>query len=317
MPRNRGITSLIASALAATTAGVALPAAPAAAVVKNTRVVVNLLTGDDDLRGGNDNLNVTLRFRTRVPHTRLNVNQGRAWGNQTWQQVILENDPHVPEFTAEDITGVELTTTSGGGVGGDNWNLDRAVVSFEEEHWDGRLAVRALYRESGAPLFRFTGERRTHLVRVDRVLDGGFEGQRSRTVAAPWHVEGPDAKGIDIGRNLSRAGNNNAFVSSSTRGQWNALSQQVPLKPNTDYVLRGFLRSTRGVDTAFFGVRLPGVWPPRERQWGPSPEGAYQQLEVRFNSGAHTTGAVFAGFWSVGTYEWLQIDDVSLMQTSF
>ena len=46
---------------------------------------------------------------------------------------------------------MRLTTTSGGGIGGDNWNLDALTVQDER---NGLV----LYARSGSPLKRFTGE---------------------------------------------------------------------------------------------------------------------------------------------------------------
>ncbi len=79
--------------------------------------------------------------------------------------------------------------------------------------------------------------------------------------------------------------------------------------------MTGFFRTSPEVNTAFFGVRLPGVWPPKEQQFGPIPGGAYQQIRVRFNSENNTSVTLFAGFWGLGTPSVMQIDDVAVLSS--
>lgn len=302
------LPALVASALV-------IGAGTANAVVVNTRVLVWLQTGGDDLRGGNDNLNMTLNFRVRSPFTKHNVNESQNWGNNSWHLVTIENPAGTPEFTKDDIANLELTTTFTGGWWGDNWNLDTLRITFEETHHDGRIVLTDLYRESGLPLFRFTFTNFKFIARRDLLLDGSFEAQQSRTLTQPWAPEGVDPKGVDIGLGFGclGCGNNNAFIASSVNGNWNAIWQTVPLKPNRNYRLRGSLRTTPGVNTLFFGVRLPGVWQPIELHLGPIAN--YQVVDVIFPSGDHTAGTVFVGFWGVGTPEFVQVDQVSLLET--
>ncbi|GAA2907774.1 hypothetical protein GCM10010517_74210 [Streptosporangium fragile] len=144
------------------------------------------------------------------------------------------------------------------------------------------------------------------------VRDGGFESQTSRAVSAPWGTEGPDVKGVDINLGFAHTGRNNAFIVSAGR-EWNAIVQQIPVRRNTNYLLRGFIRTSGNINTAFFGVRLPGMWPPVEEHFGPSPAGAYQQIDKPFNSLDNDTVTVFAGFWGVGSEGWIQIDNVSVL----
>lgn len=83
-------------------------------------------TGGDDLRGGNDNLNVTVRFRDGRSQTFNNVNGGLRWADNTDSEVSLDLDHAV---MPADIVEVRLQTTFSGGMGGDNWNMDSVVVS--------------------------------------------------------------------------------------------------------------------------------------------------------------------------------------------
>jgi hypothetical protein len=78
-------------------------------------------------------------------------------------------------------------------------------------------------------------------------------------------------------------------------------------------MLRGFLRTSGNVNTAFFGVR-PGTSPvPQdERQVGPSPENAYQEVDIPFNSGSNSIMTAFVGFWGLGSDGWIQIDSITV-----
>ncbi len=115
-------------------------------------IVLEFVTGGDDLRGGNDNAHVVVLLRSGTPLRFDNVNEGRRWGNNT-RTVVRWPLPAKLEFA--DILGVRLETTVSGGGGGDNWNLDRLTVS-------ARIggATKRLFDQVGGPLFRFTGDRR-------------------------------------------------------------------------------------------------------------------------------------------------------------
>ncbi|NKI33834.1 hypothetical protein HFP89_01480 [Wenzhouxiangella sp. XN79A] len=121
-------------------------------------LLIEFHTGGDDLRGGNDNVNVTIFLRGSAPQTMANVNRGRRWiGNYT-QTVRI---PLRRRVRIEDIESVRIDTTFGGGIGGDNWNLDQMRIIAE----DG-AAQHQLFDRTGTPLMRFTGERKTYLARL-------------------------------------------------------------------------------------------------------------------------------------------------------
>ena len=118
----------------------------------DNELILQFVTGGDDLRGGNDNVNLLLLLQSGTPLRFDNVNGGKRWPNRSTQTVNL---PLPDTIRFEDIRGVRLETTFGGGLGGDNWNLDRLAVSVRigGVNWE-------LLDEAGAPLFRFTGDRR-------------------------------------------------------------------------------------------------------------------------------------------------------------
>jgi hypothetical protein len=128
------------------------PRRPPEIVQAARELVLRLRTGGDDLRGGNDNLHLhvllasgrTLRFE--------NVNNARRWINNSSHTVSV---PLPPDASPADIRGVRLETTFGGGIGGDNWNLDKIEAWTRDEAGD---EIR--FTRTGAPLFRFTGQQR-------------------------------------------------------------------------------------------------------------------------------------------------------------
>lgn len=115
-------------------------------------LLLSFETGGDDLRGGNDNLIVHVLTRSGRTLRFDNVNQGRRWINNNYQDVPL---PLPDDVRVADIRGVRLETTFRGGFDGDNWNLDELTVNAIE---DG--VRRELFFDEGAPLFRFTGDER-------------------------------------------------------------------------------------------------------------------------------------------------------------
>ena len=118
---------------------------------------LEFITGGDDLRGGNDNLNVTIHYADGRTQVVENVNAGHRWGNNSTHNVMVNL---LRPVAPTEIKGLTLGTTFGGGIGGDNWNLQRlAVISEESDNSHIRM-----YDRSGNPLKRFTGSDKTMLV---------------------------------------------------------------------------------------------------------------------------------------------------------
>jgi hypothetical protein len=83
-------------------------------------------TGNDDLRGGShpgDNCDVTVVLASGPPITLTNVNGGHNWVNWTDNTVAIP----LPSsgLKGGDVKSVQLHTGFGGGIGGDNWNVNR------------------------------------------------------------------------------------------------------------------------------------------------------------------------------------------------
>ncbi|MCP5538133.1 MAG: hypothetical protein H7A51_18115 [Akkermansiaceae bacterium] len=114
-------------------------------------LVVEFCTGEDDLRGGRDNVNMTLHLRNGTRMTMPNVNCGARWlsNYDEFAQVRL-----LSPVRKVDIAAIEFTTTFGGGIGGDNWDTDRIVV------WNNLGATRRMIVQHSGK-FRFTGDRKS------------------------------------------------------------------------------------------------------------------------------------------------------------
>ncbi|CCH35438.1 hypothetical protein ABZ816_12615 [Actinosynnema sp. NPDC047251] len=147
-------------------------------------------------------------------------------------------------------------------------------------------------------------------VKVYRNLlsDSGFEDQPHRGVSAPWGVEGPDGKGIDIGLGLANTGRSNAFIRTDSRN-WNAVTQQVTLKPFTQYRMRVFLRTTADFPTGYFGARGTTTWL-TERPFGRTD--GYTEYSLDFSTGENPVVTAFLGYVAHGRDAFVQFDDWSI-----
>jgi hypothetical protein len=160
------------------------------------------------------------------------------------------------------------------------------------------------------------------------VTDGGFEDQIVSGVNAPWTLGGT-AGGIDIRIGNARSGGNNAWLRASD-WTWHDLHQTVAVRPNADYLLTFWVRSSN-VTAGYAGVRTTGApvptdgvdfcsgavaasdanTPIEQTTFGTLP--SYQPVTVRFNAGSRSLASVFIGFWGNGSDGWSQVDDVSLV----
>jgi hypothetical protein len=90
-------------------------------------LTATIQTGGDDLRGGSnpaDNASVILTLNNGS-FTVANINQGTHWNNNETHTVNL-NLP--PGTTAGKLTKFDLHTQFGGGLGGDNWNVNKVIL---------------------------------------------------------------------------------------------------------------------------------------------------------------------------------------------
>lgn len=123
---------------------------------KVDELIVRFETGNDDLRGGRDNVNLIFHLRSGKTFRFNNVNGGKRWINGSSQTI---NKPLPVGIRARDISGVTVETTFGGGLGGDNWNLKSLRISSST----GGKTATLFSRDSGRSeyLHRFTGDSKT------------------------------------------------------------------------------------------------------------------------------------------------------------
>ncbi len=127
-----------------------LTPAAAAAVATASSLQLRLRTGGDDLRGGNDNVFAAVQIAgIWRPEVQLN-RAGARWPDNTTNDAVV---PLPAGTRVSDIQAVRLRTTFGGGMGGDNWNMDSLRVE-----WRGPGGAGGLIAEHG--FMRFTGDQR-------------------------------------------------------------------------------------------------------------------------------------------------------------
>ena len=85
-----------------------------------TKISFTFWTSDDDLRGGNDNLNITVLFADGTTQFASNVNHSQNWPNGSTKgtEILLNR-----LVTIDQIRGFTVSDTFSGGSGGDNWNM--------------------------------------------------------------------------------------------------------------------------------------------------------------------------------------------------
>jgi len=115
-------------------------------------LAVEIGTGNDDLRGGNDNVNLFVNMKSGTQVLFDNINRSVRWADNSTNKVTQVPTPG----KIADVAGFRLETTFGGGIGGDNWNLNRFIV-----HGIVSNVANKMVDVSGNPLYRFTGDQKS------------------------------------------------------------------------------------------------------------------------------------------------------------
>ncbi len=119
------------------------------------RIRLTIRTGGDDLRGGDDNAFASIRNSNgSLIDNEFPLNGKSNWANYTVHYVTHELSTPVK---LSDLRRLRIRTTFGGGLSGDNWNIDRISLDYQV----GQGTWQSLYDRSGKPLIRLTGERNT------------------------------------------------------------------------------------------------------------------------------------------------------------
>lgn len=114
---------------------------------------VEFLTGGDDLRGGSDNVNLTVNYTDGTREAFLNVNNGARWVDNSTQTIHIQLNRAIRK---SDIRNFMINATFGSGDGSDDWNLD----GFEVTTGLGGIVIASSFAEPGSYIFRFSGDQR-------------------------------------------------------------------------------------------------------------------------------------------------------------
>src|SRR4029077_9314540 len=99
---------------------------PPAAPGQVTQLILRFQTGSEDLRGGNEKLNINVHFPDGTTQSNLNVNRNERWPDNTANTAAIVLNRAVPPTALRSLT---LTTTFSGGMNGDNWNMNSLTVT--------------------------------------------------------------------------------------------------------------------------------------------------------------------------------------------
>lgn len=114
-------------------------------------IVFELTTGDDDLRGGNDNIDLYIHMKNGGKKIRYCANRKKRWVDHCTENVAIRLDK---PLNRNEISHFAIAATMSGGSGGDNWNLNRAKVYGI----NGANRNITLYNKYAKPLKRFKGD---------------------------------------------------------------------------------------------------------------------------------------------------------------
>ncbi len=153
---------------------------------KAHELIVTFHTGGDDLRGKHDNLNVTINFFDGTSQTVNNINRGYRWIDHYEQTVSIPLSRPVP---CAEIKNMILQTTFGGGIGGDNWNMDGLVVRAFGGNVD-----ELIYNRHNSPLFRFTGDRKRFTASINNTGPAPSR-NKTRELMVEIHTSNDDLRG--------------------------------------------------------------------------------------------------------------------------
>jgi hypothetical protein len=111
-----------------------------------TQLQFTFSTTDDDLRGGNDNLNLIVHYADgSADQVEPNVNHGASWSNGSTRMASVFLD------RASTVKSVTLQTTSDGGINGDNWNMGSVQILGVGVGMHQNLATAGFHRFTGPP----------------------------------------------------------------------------------------------------------------------------------------------------------------------
>lgn len=111
------------------------------------KLVFTFTTAEEDLRGGDANLDITVHFRDGRAQCVTNANAGMRWLQESIHEVIVPLDEPV---RAEDIARVDLKTTFRSGPDGERWSMRSMSLRAEGEGIDAELIAHGYGRFTGS-----------------------------------------------------------------------------------------------------------------------------------------------------------------------
>lgn len=152
---NRTLIPLVAGIVMTLAGNISAQAQSAGDIVD--LVSIEVRTGGDNLRGGNDNADVSV-LRRGGPRITERLNRGnRELKNYTTTVRSIEMPAGV---TFGDLLGITLRGEGfTGGFDGDNWNVDGIHVSVRLQNGTWVTVI----NENASPLLRFTGDNKFYV----------------------------------------------------------------------------------------------------------------------------------------------------------
>ncbi len=151
---------------------------------------LTLHLGADDLRGGGDNLDLRIDLVDGSRRHAPNINAGRRWEGGHWPRAYVQLDPALPR---DSITAVTLTATVGGGLAGDNVDLERVLVEARVDDGLEQVAVGGPARlTASAPSLTIpVGGTSTLVLKID-TGDDDLRGGNDNLTVAVHRTDGTD-----------------------------------------------------------------------------------------------------------------------------
>lgn len=163
-------------------------------------------------------------------------------------------------------------------------------------------------------LIGFSSTSSTSWMRVDdvsvipnRLSDGGFEKTAGPALSAPWLA---DSMSTAV-PSSARTGIRGVHLANTDTG-WHAVNQFAAVRPNTTYVVQGWVRSSAGLSNIHVDIRgsdnsfITGVSPAGSTSW--------QRVSYSFNSGSNTSVLFYAGYLGSASGTFLDADDLSIFE---
>jgi hypothetical protein len=139
------------------------------------------------------------------------------------------------------------------------------------------------------------------------VQDPGFERQPGHRAVMPWGCTGNC--GVDD-FNWAYGGSHNGYI--RMNAGYNELQQTLLVDRQTDYVLRGWLRTSDNNDAGTIGVRDPDGTIVKAQKF--TVDGAWTGYRIPFNSGGRRSVEIYVGINTAHGDMGVQLDDFSVVK---